>query len=139
MDRKTRRRGPGPESSRFALLVYYGFCACFFVVFVVQVYDSFGLGYRLTSTAAYKTAVLTGAATLYDLRYQVCPMFARMASTLTRSPVQLNTLHYRVMNNTAHISKGLLVMQRRCQGTLLNATVACFQLEYSSRSGYIYR
>ncbi|CAM9308936.1 unnamed protein product, partial [Discosporangium mesarthrocarpum] len=40
-----------------------------------QVFNSYGLGFRLTGTAAYKTKVLTGAETLYDIRYQASSMF----------------------------------------------------------------
>lgn len=36
-----------------------------------QVYNSFGLAYRLTGESSYKDVVLDGAETLYDLRYMV--------------------------------------------------------------------
>lgn len=39
--------------------------------FVAQVYNSFGLGYRLTNQSEYADRVLTGADTLYGFRWQV--------------------------------------------------------------------
>lgn len=36
-----------------------------------QVYNSFGLAYRLTNQAEYADRVLTGADTLYGFRWQV--------------------------------------------------------------------
>lgn len=37
----------------------------------MQVFNSFGLAYRLTGDSDYLDTVLIGAETLYDLRYQV--------------------------------------------------------------------
>lgn len=37
----------------------------------VQIFNSYGQGYRLTGEAAYVDTILTGAETLYNLRYEV--------------------------------------------------------------------
>lgn len=38
---------------------------------LAQVFNSFGLGYRLTGESSYMDTVLAGADTLHDLRYDV--------------------------------------------------------------------
>ena len=41
------------------------------ILWLVQVFNSYGLGYKLTGNADYKEQTLTGAQTLYNIRFDV--------------------------------------------------------------------